>query len=156
MNNYYLFVSLLTAFLWGSATIINKKLLTKYNAISMMFFSSSIYFLCLLSVVPFQYETIRGDIARLTNMELLVIFLSATLAGFSANYLYYYVLKSNDSSIVSAVVSTSPLFTLLLAYFLLKEKMTLIAILGIFFIVIGIVCISVSDSSLNEFFANRE
>lgn len=156
MNNYYLFISLLLAFLWGVSPIIHKRLLKKYDSMSMLFFSATIYFLCLLCVIPFHYKTLKGDIEKITNMEVVEIFLAAALTGFSANYLYYYALKSNSSSIVAALGSTSPLFTLLLAFLFLREKLSLISIVGVIFIVIGVACISVNDSSLNEYFANRE
>jgi transporter family protein len=156
MDSSSLFISLLIAFLWGLSPIIHKSLLNKFNPLSLMLFFSVGYFLCLLLLLPFHYKTIKGDVLNLTTNDIKLLLISATITGFLANFLFYYVLKSNNSSIVAALGSTSPLFTLLIAYFLMTEKVNSYGILGIIFIVVGVICISVNDKKVNEFFINRQ
>ena len=62
--------------------------------------------------------------------------------SFIPNILYFYLLKEHDSYVVSALVNSAPVFTVLISYFLLKEKLTKYGIIGIILIVGGIVCLS--------------
>jgi transporter family protein len=156
MDSSSLFISLLIALLWGLSPILHKSLLKKIHPLSLMLFLSLGYFLCLLLLLPFQYKRIKSDVLNLTTNDIKLILISATITSFLANFLFYYVLKSNNSSIVAALGSTSPLFTLLIAYFLMTEKVNSYGILGIIFIVMGVICISVNDRNLNEFFINRQ
>jgi len=59
------------------------------------------------------------------------------------------VLKDNHSHIISALDSSAPFFTLLIAYFLLNEKVNVFGILGTILIVLGVVCISYNDADIN-------
>ena len=156
MDSSSLFISLIIAFLWGLSPILHKSLLKKFHPLSLMLFLSLGYFLCLFLLLPFHYKRIKGDVFNLTTNDIKLILISATITSFLANFLFYYVLKSNNCSIVAALGSTSPLFTLLIAYCLMTERVNAYGILGIIFIVIGVICISINDKKVNEFFINRQ
>jgi drug/metabolite transporter (DMT)-like permease len=72
---------------------------------------------------------------------------------FIAKLLFLEVLKYNNSHEVAAIEGIYPFFTLILAYMLLKEKITAFGILGVIFVVLGVICISMNDTNykLEEF-----
>lgn len=75
----------------------------------------------------------------------MVLVFVTIICGFGANILYLWVLQHNDSYVVTAVAFTSPIFTLILAYFILNERVTPISVVGVFMIVIGVYCISMNN-----------
>jgi drug/metabolite transporter (DMT)-like permease len=65
---------------------------------------------------------------------------------FMANMIYYYILKNHDSSIISALIYSSPVFTLIIAHLFLKERLDIYGVSGIFAIIIGVILISQNKS----------
>ena len=76
---------------------------------------------------------------------------------FFGNIIYYYVLNDNNSSIVTALEGSAPLFTLIVAYYFLNEKVSFIGLIGILLIILGVVCISHNDrkTTIFEYFYER-
>jgi drug/metabolite transporter (DMT)-like permease len=72
--------------------------------------------------------------------------LSGIIAGFLANYLYFHVVQKHASYVVSALIFSSPFFTFVISYLFLKEDMTWMSVLGVFFIIVGIVLLGVSGT----------
>jgi drug/metabolite transporter (DMT)-like permease len=64
------------------------------------------------------------------------------MLSFIPNIIYFFLLKQHDSSIVSALVNSAPVFTVLVSFLLLGEKIHKYELIGIFFIIIGIIAIS--------------
>ena len=83
------------------------------------------------------------DLNKITNNEYLWIFIATLFGGFICNLLYYYILKKGEAAILTALMYTAPVVTLIAAYFVLKDKITPLAITGILLIVTGVVCICV-------------
>lgn len=71
--------------------------------------------------------------------------IAAILSGFVANLIYLFVLKKHQSYLVSALIYAAPAFTLLLAYFLLKEDISVIGFIGVIMVIIGTICIALND-----------
>ena len=84
---------------------------------------------------------------KINSQDILILISVSLGAGFLANLLFYYVLKSHESSLVSALVFSSPIFTLIVAYFFMKEELNGFGILGIVLIVLGVVCIAYNDGN---------
>jgi drug/metabolite transporter (DMT)-like permease len=143
----YIYVALFVAFLWGIHPILNKILLGKFNLSTVVVLNNVVYGLAVLVFFFINYTEIAKDVKKINSHDLLILFSVALIAGFLANLLYYYVLKSHESSIVSALVFSSPIFTLLVAYFFLKEELSGFGILGILLIVLGVVCIAYNDGN---------
>lgn len=100
--------------------------------------------------------TVRADSAKLTKTNVLLIGTASILTGLVANLLYFFILKKHESYVVSALIYAAPAFTLLLAYFILREKVTGIGCLGVAFVVVGTVCIALNDNkTINEMFVIR-
>ncbi len=91
------------------------------------------------------------DFKKMTIYNYIWIFIAAIFCLFVANLLYYYILKKNNSSAISALIYSCPIFTLLIAYFFLKEEIDTYGLLGIFFVILGIIFISLNDNVKEEF-----
>jgi drug/metabolite transporter (DMT)-like permease len=76
---------------------------------------------------------------------------------FLANMMYYYILKNHESSIISALVYSSPVFTLIIAYIFLKERLDIYGISGIFLMILGVILVSNNNkfSKEMEFLSNK-
>ena len=91
------------------------------------------------------YDTIAKDIIKIDIYDVVKMFLSAVIAGFFGNWIYMSILEDHDSYIITALVSISPLFTLILAYLFTKEKVTLWGAFGTILIILGILMISYNE-----------
>lgn len=66
------------------------------------------------------------------------------LSGFSTGgswLFYYHALQKGDASIVAPIDKLSIVVTVIFAYFILKEKISKRAFIGLFFIVVGTMCL---------------
>lgn len=61
-----------------------------------------------------------------------------------------HILKNNNSAIISALTSVSPIFVLIISLLLLKEKIHPIAVAGVFVTVFGVALISYGDHIISE------
>jgi len=158
MKTLDIFITLIGAFLFGIAPVLSKYLLQKYTRYTIMLLVSATYFSCLLLGLPFYNGHLKVDLNHLTMVDSLLFLFHGVFILFLGNITYYYVLKDNSSSLVNALESSSPLITLILAYYLMNEKVEPIGIIGIVLIVLGIICISQNDKKINisEVFSNRQ
>jgi drug/metabolite transporter (DMT)-like permease len=136
--------SLFISFLWGASPVIQRFLMTTrpLSPETLMVFGSAIYFLCTTIYFVFNKAKIVSEIANTSWTTLSIMIISGIFVGFVANFLYYKVIRSNTSYVVAALVFSAPFFTVLLSFLFLKEELTLLSILGVVFIVIGIVLLA--------------
>jgi drug/metabolite transporter (DMT)-like permease len=87
-------------------------------------------------------KVVLNDLKHMDTTTMLLVVFSAVIAGFFANYLYFNVIKNHASHLVSALVFSSPFFTLLFSYFLLKEDISLTSLIGVMFIVFGVILLA--------------
>ena len=90
----------------------------------------------------FHTTTLKNDFKKATIYEYMIIGFTFLLTAFLANILYFSVLAKNKSFVVSALIYTSPIFTLILAWWVLKEDINIYGLIGVLFIVTGIILIS--------------
>lgn len=138
-------IALLIAFLTGLLPVAHKYLLGKYNPFSLMIFSSIIYFLAVICLAFTQTNNLKKDFKLLTRTDAVILILSMVVCGFSANVLYYLILKTNKSYVVSSIMHTAPFFTLIVALLFLNEHISPTGILGVFCTIIGVVLITMND-----------
>ena len=153
MKTIYLLMSLFTSFLWGLSPVIQKHLLQKFDKRSLMLFyaSANIFFITLM--LSYFNNKLYADIISLNMYDIFLISTYTFFTIFIAKLLFLEVLKYNNSHEVAAIEGIYPFFTLLLAYIFLKEKITAFGILGVIFVVLGVICISMNDTNykLEEF-----
>lgn len=130
---------LLVSFIWGLLPIIDKYILRKIDPKLFVLLFTAFIFGCSIILVLFSRKTIQFK--SLDKNTLGLTFLSA-LFSFGALVVYLLLLKDNDSHLVSAIAYSAPMFTLILALFILKEKPTPISITGILLIILGVWCIA--------------
>jgi len=139
---HYILLALISALMWGIAPVIHKVLLVKYEPITIMLINSFTYAICMLFIVLFNYKMFMKDVNKMKYEDAAVIVLSSIGILIVGNLIYYYVLREHNSSLVSALIYSSPIFTLILAYIFLKERLSMYGYLGIFSILLGIIFIS--------------
>jgi drug/metabolite transporter (DMT)-like permease len=149
----FVLLSLVIAFLWGIQPVIHKYLLKRVNAITIMLISSIVYLLALLITLSFSqiYNIFKVDIGKLTTRDFLIIILTSVFTVFLANMIYYYILKDNETSIIVSLIYSAPVFTLLLSYLFLKEKIEPLGIIGICLIISGVGCVSLNNNTARLF-----
>jgi drug/metabolite transporter (DMT)-like permease len=140
----YIVLGLLIAFLWGLAPIVLKSLQTNLNYFTIMFFSSMIYFICVLVLCFINRNEFMRDINSITAKEIAILVSLPVVALFFANYLYYNLLKRHESALIVALVCCSPIFTLLLAYLFMNERISQYGIAGILMVCGGVGLISLN------------
>lgn len=79
-----------------------------------------------------------ADIKAIPLNAWIFIAMEAILATLVGDLAYYAAIKSGEVSLVTVIMSSSPLVTILFAVLFLGEKLSLIRIVGAAFIVLGI------------------
>jgi uncharacterized membrane protein len=140
--------SLMIAFLWGVLPVIHKTVLATVSHHTVLVMSSVFYMVCTVAYAIIYRRQIAEGIRSIQTSHVFYIAVGAIVCGFLANVLYYNVLKDpkNDSHIVSALIYASPVFTLILAYLLLHERIRFMGFLGVVTITIGVVFLAFNGS----------
>lgn len=136
--------SLIIAFLWGLSPIIHKVALNRLSPHTTLVISSTFYTICTLVFAVVFRDMIQRDInaGHLTPWITVALAFTAIICGFFTNILYFFILQKNQSHIVSALIYSSPVFTLIMAFLLLRERITFNGFLGIVFITIGVIFVA--------------
>jgi len=153
----YIFLALLISFLWGVQPVIHKHLLKKYNHITIMLVSSIVYFALLIVTSIIKNKEVMADLQKMTARDLSILTALSFFTVFMANIIYYYILKDHESSLISALIYSSPVFTLIFAYLFLKERLDIYGLSGIFAIIAGVILISNNNQSTRhlEYLTNK-
>ena len=153
----YIFIAIFISFLWGIQPIVHKHLLNRYNFITIMLISTIVNFSLILAVSITRNKEILVDMNKLTFRDLFILVLVSSFTIFLANMMYYYILKNHESSIISALVYSSPVFTLIIAYIFFKERLDIYGISGIFLMILGVILVSNNNkfSKEMEFLSNK-
>ena len=138
-------IALIASFLWGISPIINKIVLKTIDPRLIMILSSFFYMLCIIIFSIYNWKSLKIEAKKLDRRSIMLIAISSIIGSFVATLLFFYLLKDNDSYIVTALTFSSPVFTLLLAYLILKEKITMIGLTGVLMIFGGILCIAFNN-----------
>jgi len=158
MDTLPFFLVLFSAFLWGISPIITKRLIMKYERYTIMILFSSTYIFCLLMAMPFFGKELFKDLRQFNSSDIAMVLFQGVCVLFFGNVIYYYVLKNNNTSLVTALESCAPFFTLLFGYLILNEKINFNGGIGIALIVLGVIFISYNDNKFSfvETFTSRD
>lgn len=132
---------LIVAVLWGAMNAINKYVLNSIHPQMLFVLGGIVYFASILVFIACNWRLLKTESIRVKPSVLAWIVGGTIACTFGGSILYYYVLSKHDSHVVTAIVSSSPLVTLLLAYLFLKEDITANGLIGVFLIVAGVICI---------------
>lgn len=142
--NSYIFMSIIIAFLYGIQPIMHKQLLLKYDVITIMILTELIYMCCLLYVGYSNKDKLYDDIVNMNKNDIYILLFVSIVTVFLTDMLYYYVLKDNDCSVISALIYCSLIFTILISYYFYNEQLNYYSYVGIVLILLGVTCISLS------------
>ena len=144
----YIFVALFVSLLWGIQPVLHKLLLSKYKPITILIISSFLYFYLIAMVAFARNADVKNDLDNITRRDILIILSIGLFSGFIGNMLYLYVLKDHNTSIISALIYSSPVFTLIISYLFLNEKLNMYGLLGVITIIIGVILVSLNEKSI--------
>ena len=122
-----------------------------------MLISTIVNFSLILAVSITRNKEILADMNKLTFRDLFILVLVSSFTIFLANMMYYYILKNHESSIISALVYSSPVFTLIIAYIFFKERLDIYGVSGILLMIFGVILVSNNNkfSKEMEFLSNK-
>jgi len=154
---FYIVIALAISFLWGTQPVIHKHLLKKFTPITLMLVSSIVYFALLIVTSVIKNKEVIADFEKMTAKDLGILVALSIFTTFLANIMYYYILKDHESSIISALIYSSPVFTLAIAYLFLKERLDIYGVSGVMAIIVGVILISQNNQSSRhlEFLTNK-
>jgi drug/metabolite transporter (DMT)-like permease len=139
--NYYLYLAFIITFIWGLSPVIIKYAINHGNIPTylIIFIESFIYFIAsLLYVLIFKYKHFKDDLFKYKAYIPLLAFI-ALFSLYVANLLYVLALQNNvNINILTIIVGLYPIITIIFSYIILKEKITLKAIGGYLFIILGL------------------
>ena len=147
-HGIYLATALLISLLWGLSPICFKYALSKgLDPPLVLCVSSAVYFSCMLAFAFANWPAIRANAAAsLTWETFAVLGIASVLTAFVANLLFLHVLANHSSYITTALVYSSPIFTVLVAWLVLREEVTVYGCLGVFFVVLGVLFVALEES----------
>jgi transporter family protein len=138
----YIALALFISFLWGLQTVVHKHLLKKFSPATIMLFSTLTYIVLVLVLAATQQQELVADLKKMSWTDVAILLSLSAVTVFGANVIYYYILKQHESSITAALIYSAPVFTLVLAYIFLKERLDVYGLSGVFAIVLGVLLIS--------------
>lgn len=134
-NSYTL--GLITLVLWGIAPIFGKLGLGGMDPLPALMIRSA-----MVTTILFLAVLVTGKWSAVIAAEgrsIMFIALEGLCAALIGQLAYYYAIKAGDVSKVGIIVAGAPLVTIVLAFLILNEKITLYKIAGAAAIVLGIV-----------------
>lgn len=141
--NRTLFIPLITAVLFGLVFVAGKFLATSISPITLSFLRFGFTTIIFIPVVIYY----RKELKTLTCVNWLMIIIAALLGIVIYTIFFYWALDFTTATNVALIHAVNPLITLLLAYLILKEKVTQRVVLGFIAAIIGIMIV-VSHGSL--------
>lgn len=91
----------------------------------------------LLTYLAMNWKSFSDDLSNVSQ-RLSIVLLFGVLASFIGNLLYYKTLQANAAPIVSAVISSVPLFVALFSFMFLGTRLTARQVAGIFVVFFGV------------------
>jgi drug/metabolite transporter (DMT)-like permease len=140
-------IAIFIAFIFGVSPIIHKYIFNTVPSMTpqlLFIFGGITYFLFTIVYALYERQPILDNIKTIP-LSTIVIFLVGSSMSFFANYLYFNIISKNASYLVSSLIFISPLFTLALSYLLLNEQITLMSVIGVLFIVSGVIIVAISS-----------
>ncbi len=140
-----LFYSMFVALLWGVSPIAHKTMIGKMDTKMVFVLNSAFYTICIIAYTLYYWNHFKKQASKIEYKNLYYLGAISIIMSFIPNILYFYLLKEHDSYVVSALVNSAPIFTVLVSYFILNEKISKYGVIGILLIIGGIICLSFNE-----------
>lgn len=137
-----LFLSFTVALLWCIPPIAEKFVIGFVSA-EVMFLILTIAY-CVFALIKCFYsrKKIYEGLPQLNTKLIAILALSSLFGAVIPNLIFLKLIKNNKASIVTALTYTTPIFTFLLAYLFINEKINIETVIGICLVTIGIILIA--------------
>jgi len=145
MDTQALILSLFVAFLWAINTIIYKYGMNQsVNQKTVIVIGAFTYFICMTFFTMYHYDIISNDIQQTNIKHIVLIIIGSIIGTFIASILFIHLLEKHNSSLVTTLAYTTPVFVALMAIFILKEDIDTTKFLGICITIFGVFIINFS------------
>ena len=125
------------AALWGVSVVAQKYSLGSVKPATSFIIVTLLHTMFILGYLAYNWKSFNDDLGNVSR-RISIIMLAGVFASFIGNIMYYKTLQANSAPVVSSVMSTVPLFVLLLSFVLLGTKLTPKQILGMIVVMLGI------------------
>ena len=144
----FIFLALFVALLWAIAPILHKiAFKSGITPPTMMFVGSIFYFICMIGYSVAHRHTLQKEVKMLNIKAVAIIATASILTAFIANLVSLALIKRHVSYVVTAITFCSPIFTLILGYLVLKERVTILGVVGVLLVVCGILCLAFTSNN---------
>jgi len=125
------------AALWGVSVVAQKYSLGSVKPATTFIIVTLLHTMFILGYLAYNWKSFNDDIGNVSR-RISIIMLAGVFASFIANIMYYKTLQSNPAPVVSTIISTVPLFVVMLSFILLGTKLTQKQLIGILVVMLGI------------------
>jgi drug/metabolite transporter (DMT)-like permease len=133
---------LVIVLLWGAQSPVQKWLVKELPYTFVIFLSSLLYCLAVLTYGFLNRHIILANIHKVKRIHIAGVVFTGIIAGFLANLLFYKLLTTTNTAVLTTFVKISPIVTALIAYFWLGEPLTSQMLMGIAVVLVGLVMIT--------------
>lgn len=133
----------LAMFIAGSSVVVSKLLV---QTIPVFLASEFSLIIALTILIPLTYVS-EGKIPKIDKKTIFILFFQSITGVFLFRVLLFFGLKSTSAIESGLITSASPAMIAVLAYFILKERLYVNRIIGIIFVVTGILIVNIHNLS---------
>lgn len=129
-------IMVFAVFCWASYSIISKNVLKKYSPLKVTFFA---FLFCTIFLIPFViYENPMSYIPNTTLKGWLAVIYMSIFASLIGYLIQQISIKNIGPSKTNLYINLVPMFSMILAYFILDEPVTKIKLIAGLFIITGV------------------
>ena len=136
---------LIAAFVGAIYTIIGKKMLKRYSALSL---TAYVFLFGSLSLIPFIRISTFTEISQMSIQGWIAVIFLAIFPTFIAYILWYVALEIKPASELSIYLYCIPILSTIISYFLLNDSITYIFFIGGLIVIIGLYIVNKSQKML--------
>jgi len=140
--NAFLLV-LIVVVCWTFISFFKKKSLKKFSALEFYCIEYFFYLIPIILYLIYLYNETKFSFIEKIDKEDIQYFILIILTGTIGGLVFTYLLKNeNVTYVISSILPGEVVLTLILGYFLFQENINSYQLLGIFLVLMGIMCIN--------------
>jgi drug/metabolite transporter (DMT)-like permease len=129
------------ALLSASQILLMKKASDTISDQTMVSLFALLYFALMVGYIYYHKSVVLSELENVAAPVILLVGVAAVLSLLS-NLVYYHLLSKHPAHIVTALISTVPIFVVIFSYLFFGESMSMKHIAGIVAVIFGVVLIS--------------
>jgi transporter family protein len=139
MTKEAFFWAILSALVWGIVPILEKLGLYRVQPDTGLFLRCFGVILGALILLIFKFSALKIELSSVSAKTVFFLVCAGFLASFVGQLFFYRALKLGEASRVVPIAAMYPLVAFFLAIIFLNEKITLVKISGLCFVLLGII-----------------